>query len=33
MNMGAIIMSIMVIVIALVGYTYFAHQEKRNAHQ
>lgn len=30
--MGAVIMSVMVIVIAIVGYVYFAHQEKKEAH-
>jgi len=30
--MGAIIMSIMVIVIAVVGYIYFSYQEKKIRH-
>jgi heme/copper-type cytochrome/quinol oxidase subunit 4 len=30
--MGAIIMSVMVIVIAIVGYAYFAHQDRKGVH-
>jgi hypothetical protein len=31
--MGAVIMSVMVIFIAIVGYLYFSHQEKKEARQ
>lgn len=30
--MGAVIMSVMVIVIAIVGYAYFAHQDRKGVH-
>lgn len=30
--MGAVIMSVMVIVIAIVGYAYFAYQDRKGVH-